>query len=475
MSDQELCYLSATEALARFKDRSLSPVELLRALIDRADATEPTVNALSHRHFDEAMAKAKKAEARYMTRSGGFRRLEGLPLAVKEDTAIKGKPQTLGSLIFKDRIADHTAPSIERLLGAGAIVHAQTTCPEFVWPWICTSRLHGTTRNPWNPAITSGASSGGSAAALAAGTTTIATGTDSAGSIRMPASMCGVIGYKPPYGRNPQSPDLNLDMFMHLGPMTRAVADAALMQNVMSGHHPLDHASVRGRVTLPLEPESIAGTKIAYSLTLGVHEVADDVIANTLTLVDRLRGLGADVEEVETDWAPEVFAKAGSWGGLIYADDFLDAVERHPDLVCDYTRAFAEMNASVTPRMFHECMKAIGHAWLDVGPMLDAYDVFICPTVATTAIPADGSDLEPCVTVNGQQLEPHDVVMTFYFDAFGRCPTLAVPSGFATDGVPTGVQLVARTFDDARVFRVAHALEQETALYQDSTSQPKLP
>ncbi len=472
MADLELCYMPAVEALRRFRDRSLSPVELLEALMARADEVEPTVNALSHRHVEEAMKKARKAEARYMTRSKGFRQLEGLPLAVKEDTAVKGKPQTLGSLIFEDRIADHNSPSIDRLLGAGAIIHAQTTCPEFVWPWTCVSRLHGVTRNPWNPAVTSGASSGGSAAALAAGTTTIATGTDSAGSIRMPASMCGIVGYKPPYGRNPQSADLNLDMFMHLGPMTRTVADAALMQNVMSGHHPLDQASVREKVKLTLEPESLQGSRVAYALDLDAHELDDDVARNTLATVEKLRDLGAVVEEVETPWAAEVFAKAGHWGGLIYADDFTDAVEKYPHLVCDYTVAFAEDNARSTPRMFHDLMKTAGRAWLDFGPLLERCDAFICPTVAATGIPAEGPDTAPCVEVNGREFFPHDVVMTFYFDVFGRCPTLAVPSGFAANGVPTGVQVVARTYADAAVFKIAHALEHAAPLYSSPETRP---
>ena len=429
--------MSAGQALTRFKDHSLSPAELLGALIERADDVEPTVNALAYRHFDEAMDNARKSEARYMTRSGRARRLEGLPLAVKEDTAIKGKPLTMGSLIFKDRVADHTSPSIDRLLRAGAIVHAQTTCPEFVWPWTCVSRLHGVTRNPWNPAITSGASSGGSAAALAAGTTIIATGTDSAGSIRMPAGMCGVVGYKPPYGRNPQSPDVNMDMFMHLGPMTRTIADAASMQNVMSGQHPLDHATVRERMTLPGRATGVKGLKIAYGIDLNAHQVDQDVANNTLALLARLRDAGADVEAVETPWASELFAKASHWGDLIYADDFADAVASHPQLVCDYTRRSVEDNAQVTPRRLHDLIKTAGRAWTQFGPVLGKYDAFICPTVGSTAIPARPTDSEPCVLVNGRVLSPHDVVMTFYFNVFSRCPALAVPSGLAANGVPT--------------------------------------
>ena len=184
------------------------------------------------------MEAARRSEARYAGKEGGPRRLEGLTLAVKEDTAVLCKPRTFGSLIFADNLADHTNPTVAGLLDEGAIIHALTTCPEFVWPWTCTSRLHGVTRNPWNTAITCGASSGGAAAAVAAGTTTLATGSDSAGSIRMPAAMCGITGYKPPYGRNPGSPEVAMDPFFHIGPMTRTSGDAALVQNAIADSPP---------------------------------------------------------------------------------------------------------------------------------------------------------------------------------------------------------------------------------------------
>ncbi|MGY8997801.1 MAG: amidase, partial [Alphaproteobacteria bacterium] len=274
MNDLDLCYLSARDALALFRSRKLSPVELLKAQIHRAEAVEPIVNALAYTFYDDALKAAAKAESRYMKTDGRLRKLEGLTLAVKEDTAVKGRPRTFGSLIFKDNIADHTNPSVERLMRAGAIVHALTTCPEFVWPWTCTSNLHGVTRNPWNTDVTSGASSGGAAAASASGTTTLATGSDSAGSIRMPAAMCGIAGYKAPYGRNPGSPEVAMDPFFHIGPMTRTAADAALMQNVMSGLHNRDHSTLPQRMTLPDTFPDVAGMKIAWSMDLDVYEVS---------------------------------------------------------------------------------------------------------------------------------------------------------------------------------------------------------
>ena len=227
MTDADLCFLDAREALRLFRIRDLSPVDVLEAQIARADAVEGQVNALASTFFGEALEAARRSEARYAGKDGGPRRLEGLTLAVKEDTAVAGKPRTFGSLIFADNLADHTNPTVASLVDEGAIIHALTTCPEFVWPWTCTSRLHGVTRNPWNTAITCGASSGGAAAAVAAGTTTLATGSDSAGSIRMPAAMCGITGYKPPYGRNPGSPEVAMDPFFHIGPMTRTSGDAA--------------------------------------------------------------------------------------------------------------------------------------------------------------------------------------------------------------------------------------------------------
>ena len=242
MSDLELCYLPATEAIARFKAKTLSPVELLEALIKRAEEAEPVINAFTYRHFDEAMDKARKAEAKY-TSGKRTRALEGLPIGIKDESFIKGKPTSSGSLILKDFVADTTSVGNERIMRAGGIVHARTATPEFSAAFCTQSRLWGATRNPWNPEFTPGGSSGGTAASLAAGTSTIASGSDIAGSIRNPAGCCGLVGYKPPYGRNSDDPPFNLDFYCHTGPLARNVSDAIALQNVMSGPHPQDIAS----------------------------------------------------------------------------------------------------------------------------------------------------------------------------------------------------------------------------------------
>jgi Asp-tRNA(Asn)/Glu-tRNA(Gln) amidotransferase A subunit family amidase len=178
MTDSDLCYISAAEALSQFRARKLSPVDLLKAQIARAERVEPIVNAFSDTYFDRALAEARRAEARYMRTDGRLRALEGLTVAVKDTMDVKGQRNTQGSLLYKDYVATETHPLVERLLKAGAILHARSTIPEFCCAWITTSRLFGTTHNPWNRDYFPCGSSGGSAAALAAGTTMLATGTD---------------------------------------------------------------------------------------------------------------------------------------------------------------------------------------------------------------------------------------------------------------------------------------------------------
>ena len=211
MSRQELVFLSANEVLALFRSRQLSPVDFLDAIIERAETIESVVNPFADKYFDEAKARAKKSEETY--RTGTARPLEGVPLLIKDSSPIKGIRCTVGSMINAEKIDHYTNPSIDRLLKAGANFFARSTCPEFCWLFTCHSKMWGVTRNPWRLDITPGGSSGGSAAALAAGATTIATGSDSTGSIRQPAAQCGVVGFKSPYGRNPLDQHSSFDPY----------------------------------------------------------------------------------------------------------------------------------------------------------------------------------------------------------------------------------------------------------------------
>jgi Asp-tRNA(Asn)/Glu-tRNA(Gln) amidotransferase A subunit family amidase len=458
--DLDLCYLSAVEALAAFRDRRLSPVELLRAQLARAEQTEGEINAFTDIYADEAMAQARDAEARYMRRDGRLRDLEGLTVAVKDETDIAGKRTTNGSLTLQDYVARHHHPIVERLIEAGAIIHARTATPEFSSAYFTHSRLHGVTRNPWNRAITPGGSSGGSAASLAAGTSSLATGSDIGGSIRGPAAMCGVVGYKPPYGRNPEVSPWNLDMFSHEGPLARNVADCALLQNVLSGHHPQDITTLREKVTLPLTYAGIKGWRVAYAFEVGGEVVAPDVKRNMIAALDDLRMLGAETHEVDLGWGAEVTAAAQAYLDHLFGHGLVEADELSPDLLCDYTRYYADRARKSDIRGFTKSLQVIGEMYRSFGPMIEAYDAFICPTVVTTNVPADAQPWD-FIDVAGTPVNAdYGWSMMHPFNMLSRLPTLAVPTGIGDHGVPTGIQIVARAYDDQRVFKLGAALGQ---------------
>jgi Asp-tRNA(Asn)/Glu-tRNA(Gln) amidotransferase A subunit family amidase len=462
MSNEDLCYLSATEALKHFKSRKLSPRELMAALIARTERVNTKVNCFADRYFDEAMDQARAAEARYMKRGARTLPLEGIPVAVKDAQRVAGKRTTHGSLIFKDNVDTHSDPMIERLQTAGAIVLARTTTPEFCLSGITTSRIWGVTRNPWNTDWGPGGSSGGSGAALAAGLTTIATGTDIGGSIRIPSAACGVVGFKPPHGRNPDGAPANFDRFNHCGPMTRSLADAALTQNITSGPHPLDHDSIRARVKLPLTPAAIKGMKIAYSVDFGYVEVDRDVRQNMMLALDVFRRLGARVEEVDLGWSESVDHDCLHWYNCMnFGRQTIWYQRDYADLMTDYAQKFAEAAKRNTAMDdVHRPWQRAHLMYQTLGPVLAKHDVFICPTNNAPSVRADHDPWDPDYRINGKKVDPEfGWVMTHQFNMLHNCPVLAVPSGHAASGVPTGIQIVGRTWDDARVFKAGLAYE----------------
>lgn len=475
MSDSELCYLSANEALARFKARTLSPVELMRAVIARAEAVNPKINAFTFTFYDRALDQAKKAEAKYMKTDGRVRPLEGIPVVIKDETTIKGERTTHGSLVYKDNVDSYTAPPAERIFKAGAIMHARSTAPEFSCSAVTRSRLWGATSTPWNLAYTSGGSSGGAAASLAAGTTTLANGSDIGGSIRIPASACGVVGFKPPYGRNPDASPFNLDWYNHSGPMARTVADAALLQNVLVGPHPADIATLRQKLKIPAKLGDIKGWKIAYSIDLGHIPVDPEVRKNTLEAVETFRSLGCTVEEVDIGW--DTRAKKAAWVHLsaLFGAWIGQLLPEHADKMTDYALEFARRAETVTLKDFLDGMAIEGEMYESLGRILQRYNLLLCPTLAVPSVRTDIDFADENFQVNGVTIDPYlDWCMTYPFNSMSRCPVMSVPSGFASNGVPTGLQIVGRTFDDVSVFRAAAAFEKARPWLDVPARRPKL-
>ena len=364
MSD-DLLYMSATEALSRFAAKTLSPVELLEAQIARAEAVKDPVNAFTFTHFDEALDAARASEARW-GKGAPAGALDGLTVAIKDESYVAGKPTSGGSLTMKDHVAEHTTPVNERILGEQALMHARTATPEFSCAGFTWSRLWGVTRNPWNPEFTPGGSSGGSAAALAAGTTTLATGSDIGGSIRIPASCCGLVGYKPPYGRNPDDIPFNLDFYCHTGPLARTVQDAILLQNVMCGPHPRDIASLHPKLTLP----DLKGWRVALSMDLGSYRVSEEVRRSTLAAAEVFRGLGATVEEVDLGWGDEVQAACMTYLDHLFGGAISAMLDEHADDLTSYARAFAEKAQDSTARDFVRSLEVAGESFIAAGAAL---------------------------------------------------------------------------------------------------------
>lgn len=472
---EELCHLSASEILARFADRSLSPVELLDAVYARADVVDATLNCWTDRRAEQAYEAARASEARWARGAAEAFALDGVPVAMKEEQPIAGEPWRLGSLLMEHEIASITHPLYDSLTAAGAVVHARTTSPEFSCAGFTHSRLWGLTKNPWNHEVSCGGSSGGAGVSLAAGLTTLATGSDIGGSIRLPSSLCGVVGFKPPHGRVPTLPPFNMDSYSHDGPMGRTVRDVALMQNVIAGSHPIDHVSMRFPPTIPLDPPSAAGMRIALARTIGDIPIEDDIDANTTAVADALRAAGAEVVEVTVPVTRAEFSLAAMihFGAIFGASVTASAGDR-AHLLTPYAVYFSEITAEASKgHTVYEGLELEARIHATIAASMAGFDALVCPTIGCAGWEAGEDYTSRKLVVNGEEMGRYiEAALTLPFNIASRHPVLSVPSGLARNGVPTGVQIVAHTYDDATAFRVGAALERELGWWNDPSWRP---
>jgi aspartyl-tRNA(Asn)/glutamyl-tRNA(Gln) amidotransferase subunit A len=317
------------------------------------------------------------------------------------------------------------------------------------------------TRNPWNLQFSPGGSSGGSGASVAAGTSVIATASDIAGSTRIPASFCGLVGYKPPYGRVPGAAPSYLDTYRSDGPLTRTVADAALMYQVMAGQHPSDPVTLPDRPAVPSGRASFAGMQVAVARGLGDFVVEPAIAEAVIRTGEALADAGIEVTEIEIPWSVEetIDALFTHWGG-IFAATPAAAIERAPDSVTAYARHMCERSQSTLQRetwMGGLTKEASMQARL--ADALRGFDALLLPTVGTFGFTA-GDDYLDGASVNGTHLEHYLMaVLTAPFNICNRSPVLSVPIGVSDVGVPIGAQIVGKPYDEASVFQVAYALE----------------
>lgn len=459
-------HLTATEATRLFESGELSPVELLTDTLARLDRVQPAINAVSEDMRESAFDAARESEQRFA--NGTARPLEGIPLMLKDEQPISGHLSQDGSLLLEGEIADITHPIVERIRAAGAVIHGRATNPEFCCAPVTHSKLWGVTHNPFNTDFTPGGSSGGSGAVLASGSTMLATGSDIGGSIRIPSAYCGVVGYKPPFGRVPGIAPYNSDTYCADGPMGRSVADVARLQNVIAGPWAQDQASLRDTPKLSAAPADLEGARIALCLELGAFELDPAVRRNTLAVAAALRAAGATVDEVELPWTmDEIFELVWAHFGAIMGSSIEDTLHGDParrELMMPYTRAFIDHSGASID--YVEGLEGEVRFYRPLGELLESYDALICPTVSHNNLAADAA----CDDTD----EVFKTMMTMPFNIVGRVPVLAVPSGLGANGVPTGVQIVGRTYDDQTVFGIGAAIEAELSLWTGADWWPAL-
>ena len=321
MNATDLCYLPATELRNLYKKREVSPVEVTEAMLARIEQRNPTINAYVTVTPELALEQARAAEKMYRENESPPA-LAGIPTSIKDLTATNGIRTTRGSLVYQDFVPDFDPPIVERLYAAGIVMLGKTNTPEYGWKGDSTNRVVGSTHNPWKHGQTAGGSSGGAAAAVAAGLGPLSQGSDGAGSIRIPSSFCGIYGLKPSWGLVPQYPSSAVELLSHAGPMTRTVRDAALMLNVIAGADPRDRLSWSSGIDyLSALEGDVAGLRIAWSPDLGFAQVDPEVQQITANAAARFAELGCHIEKAHPDvpdpWEfVDVIWSAAFGGGL---------------------------------------------------------------------------------------------------------------------------------------------------------------
>lgn len=448
--------MTAAELSAAYAARDLSPVEVAETCLGRIEALDSKINAFCHLDPAESLAQAERSEARWLA-GDPLSPLDGVPVGVKDLLLTKGWATRRGSLTVDPKGPwEEDAPTVARLREAGAVLIGKTTTPEFGWKGSTDSPLTGITRNPWNTQKTPGGSSGGSSAALAARFCPLALGTDGGGSIRIPASFAGVYGIKPSFGRVPAYPLSPFGTVAHVGPMSRTVLDSAMLMNVIAKPDARDWHS------LPYAPtdyaaeieESMRGKKIAYSPRLGyAKKVVPEVEALVAAAVKRFEHMGAHVELVDPsdeDPSPIFFNLWWGGAGFLLGDLPEDKKKRlDPGL-----RRMAEEGTRIPLKEYLASNLARGAYGSKLRRFMEKYDFLLTPSVATPAF--DAGVISP-MGDDGKawmQWTP----FSFPFNLTQQ-PAASVPCGFTKDGLPVGLQIVGRMFDDKGVLAASYAYE----------------
>ena len=461
MDQLEICYMSAADLGRRLRQGEISPVEIVEAHLSRIRATEPTLNSFITLLPDQAIAAARQAERDIQ--AGRYRGpLHGIPVALKDLYHTGGVRTTSGSRLFDTHIPAQDCTVAARFRQAGAILLGKLNMHQFAYGPTGENPDYGPTRNPWNPERITGGSSGGSGSAAAAGQCPITTGSDTGGSIRIPAALCGIVGLKPTYGRVSRHGLTPLAWSMdHPGPMTRTVEDAALTLNLIAGHDPQDPASADRPVPdyAAALTGDLRGLRIAAPRQYFDAPLAPEVRQSVNQALTTLESLGAEVREVDF---PEFQDAAPISTTMLMAEAsaaFRDLLRTDAPRIYEPVRLRLEAGLFISAADYLRAQQARAVFDRAARRLLTDADLIAGPAAPVTAPPL----LEQQVQAGEHQLGIV-AALTQYTRPYNISgfPAISVPCGFSPDHLPIGLQLAARPFDEAAALRAAHAYEQAT-------------
>ncbi len=460
MADRDQAFTPAFELVEQITTRAVSPVELTELYLRRIEGLDIKLNSYLTVIGDEALEAARRAE-KALADGEAVGPLHGLPISVKDLEVTAGIRTTFGSLVFKDHVPEGDSGVAERVRKSGAIILGKTNTPEFGVGDTTRNRLGDACRNPWDTSRTAGASSGGAAAALAAGLCPLATGSDAGGSIRIPASFCGVYGIKPTLGRVPRFGGVGRpspNPVAQSGPMARTVRDAAMLLQVLAGPDDRDVNTLREQPANYLADleAGVRGSRIAWSLDLGYATVDPEVSEVTSRAARLFEELGAQVDEPGISME-EPFSRVGP---VVWANSYASYghhLEERPGDLTDYARERLEKGKAVTGADYARALRQLELLKFQMDTLMEKYDLLLTPTmsVPALAIAQHPSSIAGREVSREWGFKPFNLV----FNLTGQ-PAANVPCGFSSDGLPIGLQVIGRRGDESMVLRASAAFEQ---------------
>jgi aspartyl-tRNA(Asn)/glutamyl-tRNA(Gln) amidotransferase subunit A len=455
----ELRDLTATDLVAGYRDASFTPVEVTRDVLAAIDTGNGDVNAFVLVDHHSALEDAARSTERWR-RGEPLGPGDGVPTSIKDIFYTRGWPTLRGTwLIDEAGPWDEDAPCTARLRETGAVLVGKTAAPEFAWKGVTDSPRHGSTGNPWNPALTSGGSSGGSASAVGLGMGPWSVGTDGGGSVRIPASFTGTVAMKPTYGLVPMFPASPFGTLAHAGPMTRTVSDAALLMDVITGFDPRDWSALPTPTRSFLDgiEDGVQGLRVAFSPNLGYGRNDPEVEEVVRTAVGVLADAGAVVEEVDPGFDDPVEAFELLW--FAGAAKVVDAYGPTAiDKVDPALRLGIETSGRVSASEFLDATQVRMDLGVRMGAFHERYDLLLTPTMPITAFPRGQEAPDGWPSQRWTSWTPYS-----YPFNMTQQPAASVPCGFTTDGLPVGLHLVGPRHADHLVLRAARAYEKAAA------------